>query len=355
VELFNCIAPKEGISLEVFYLYKFANIRQWKGIPLEHKHQFLNDDPRLYRDIHARMTEFDLMIFHYYRNRLIRRLMNARNTSKLAWCFWGERVGFHGVSVLGALYRKWRLSILHASQVPIWGIGKWAVERYRQEFGNDRYYANVPYFSQLERFRRPENREVSGRRVFLFAGSLISRKGIDLLGRVFCRIAEEFPNAELRILGQGNLRSELARTMAKVSAQTQFLGFVDWDGLPGIFHSADILCVPSRYDGWNLAIPQGLAAGLPVISTSRSGAALELIQPNINGWLIPPGDERELQQAMREAMLLSDEKLREYALNAEASVGNHHLDHGAERFCEAVRQTLFHFPQASHGVEQEFR
>ena len=38
--------------------------------------------------------------------------------------------------------------------VPIWGIGSRAVEAYQREFGSDRLFCNVPYFSDLRRFDR---------------------------------------------------------------------------------------------------------------------------------------------------------------------------------------------------------
>ena len=45
-----------------------------------------------------------------------------------------------------------KLAPLRESRAPIWGIGQWAVEQYRAEFGEERTYLNVPYFSDLQRF-----------------------------------------------------------------------------------------------------------------------------------------------------------------------------------------------------------
>ena len=47
-----------------------------------------------------------------------------------------------------------------------------------------------------------------------------------------------------------------------------------------------VLCVPSRYDGWGLVVPEGLASGLPTIATGRTGAALDLITTGANGWVV---------------------------------------------------------------------
>jgi hypothetical protein len=87
----------------------------------------------------------------------------------------------------GRLLRKWKLSKLHSSAAPIWGIGEFAIEGYKAEFGENRKYFNLPYFSDLERFataRRQEKLE----RTFLFSGSLIERKG-GCSGRTRSRVA----------------------------------------------------------------------------------------------------------------------------------------------------------------------
>src|ERR1700751_4608744 len=73
-----------------------------------------------------------------------------------------------------------------------------------------------------------------------------------------------------------------------------FVGFRDWDELPREYAAANMLCVPSRYDGWGLVVPEGLAAGLPVIATDRMGAALEFVESGRNGWLIRAGGEEAL-------------------------------------------------------------
>ena len=244
------------------------------------------------------------------------------------WCFWGERPGFRVRGWAGRLLRKWKLSKLHATPAPIWGIGNFAIDGYRQEFGARRPYFNLPYFSDLQRFATSE-RERKQERVFLFSGSLIARKGVDLLAKAFVRLAREVPRVRLKIVGDGELRQSLAQTLRPVSERVEFAGFKDWDELPGEYGAADVLCVPSRYDGWGLVVPEGLAAGLPVIGTDRMGAALEFLETGRNGWLIRAGDGEALLEAMREAAVVP---LHEMSQRARMSVREHTLSHGAERF-----------------------
>ena len=53
---------------------------------------------------------------------------------------------------LARVARFGRLAALRSGRAPIWGIGRWAVDAYRDEFGNDRTYMNLPYYSNLDRF-----------------------------------------------------------------------------------------------------------------------------------------------------------------------------------------------------------
>ena len=332
VELFNEIEAQAECSLEVGYLRSRDPGRQWKASEIRHTSIELNGSGEAI----ARARAADLVVFNYYRHANAERLIDERTAAGGPWCYWGERPGIREPAWAGRLLRRWKLAKLHASAVPIWGIGQFAVDGYREEFGAERAYFNLPYFSDLERFKVAVNEE-KRERTFLFSGSLIERKGVDLLAGAFVRLAREFPNVRLRIVGEGDLRESMAQTLRPVSERVEFVGFKDWDALPGEYARADVLCVPSRYDGWGLVVPEGLAAGLPVIATDRMGAALEFVESGKNGWLIRAGDQEALLEAMREASVM---KLSEMGCRARESVSGHTLRSGAVRFVEYAQRVI---------------
>ena len=90
------------------------------------------------------------------------------------------------------------------------------------------------------------------------------------------------------MIGDGELRESVEQTLRPVRERVEFVGFRDWDELPFEYARADVLCVPSRYDGWGLVVPEGLASGLPVIATDRMGAALEFVE-NWAQWVAHSG------------------------------------------------------------------
>ncbi len=342
VELFNAVTSLNEFGLKIFYLRKTCSSRNWTEASLSHEAVFLDSESCAINDVRANVLNADLAVFNYYADRKANELLNLRAASGKPWTFWGERPGFRKPEWLGRVRRQFRLAQLHASYAPIWGIGQFAVDQYKLEFGSRRAYYNLPYFSDLERFQSigRKAKQSGSDRVFLFSGSLIHRKGVDLLARAFVRLARELSNIRLKLMGTGELHDSLRKTLQPVNDRVEFLGFKDWAELPACYVEADVLCVPSRYDGWGLVVPEGLAAGLPVIATNQMGAALELIKPGSNGWLLPAGDEDALFAALREAALLPADELIQRSDCARDSIAEHSLRHGAERFLHAAQDVL---------------
>jgi glycosyltransferase involved in cell wall biosynthesis len=344
VELFDAVAATGRCTLDVLYLSSTSSSRSWQPRAINHAHLVLG--PTVDRDAEERVFAADLAVFNYYNDSRVATLLDWRMRSGKPWCFWGERPGARQYGWAGQAYRRWMLGDLKRSRAPIWGIGRFALEQYRREFGAARLFLNVPYFSDLERFRSERSSRSRNQRehtTFLFSGALIHRKGADLLARAFLRLALARTDVRLTIMGDGDMRASLAATLEPVSNLVEFTGFRDWDDLPAVYAAADVLCVPSRHDGWGLVVPEGLAAGLPVIATNRTGAALELLRPRSNGWLIPADDETALFRAMSDAALLGDKELRACAQAALGSVADHTLVDGANRFLSSAEQSLRHW------------
>lgn len=342
VELFNATHAEALCELRVIYLYSRGQNRSWGPRTITHPHLVVEDDPAKSHAAAETIEQADLAVFNFYNHSLASELMRNRACSRRAWCFWGERPGFRSSGWIGRLYRRWRLAPLHRTRAPIWGIGRFALQQYEQEFGCGRKFFNVPYYSDLSRFeyKHRDGRVSSGTTTFLFSGSLIRRKGVDLLAVAFARLAAEQPGVRLRFLGEGVLRTELEQRLRPLAERVEFVGFRDWDDLPAEYSKGDVLCVPSRYDGWGMIVPEGLAAGLPVIATERTGAALDLVEPGRNGWLIPAEDAESLYRALREAARLPESEWSAYSAAATARCERHSLATGARNFQQSAVAVL---------------
>ena len=342
-ELFDTIAADGRFSLRVYYLLRNVHDRFWSPAKYQHDAVFLDDETVAIADVLSNFRNAELVVFNYYNDPLAQQLLSIRVKSGLPWVFWGERPRVHALKFFSRIYRSWKLRQLHSSKTPVWGIGQMAVDAYRDEFGHNREYINIPYFSDLSRFEKAAHEhsfDPAQERVILFSGSLIPRKGVDLVASAFARLVKEGFKARLRLMGAGQLEPELRSILAGCNHCVDFVGFQDWQDLPAEYAKADILCVPSRYDGWGLVVPEGLAAGLPTISTTQTGAAVEFIKTDFNGWLIPQGDEESLYKALKEAITLSNEALNTMAQNARDTVRTHSIAQGAKRFMDAAKNAL---------------
>ena len=338
MELFNALARLDGWKVSIIYGRRSARERAWQTIPIPHEHCFLAETRR--SEISERIIGCDLMVFGGYRPAKIADLIKLRNRTGKAWVFWGERPGFYFPGWVGRLYRAWALREIRSSGAPVWGIGKWAVDGYRSELGTGHCFFNVPYFSDLAPFLSIKRQfEPEQRCRFLFSGSFIRRKGIDLLISAFARLIADGVDAELHLLGTGPLEKSLKAKCSPFSDKVRFHGFKQWGELASAYAQADVLCAPSRYDGWGLVVVEGLAAGMPVISTDRTGAARELIVAE-NGWLVPAGDEEALYSAMRSAATLGVNRRKVMSDFARQTGRRQDIETGVWHFAQAAEMTV---------------
>jgi glycosyltransferase involved in cell wall biosynthesis len=349
VELFDALAEQER-GLRVVYVARREKNRRWANPELRHEAMFLDDAGPAHGEFFRWVEGAELTVFSYYSCKPVREAMRRCEALHKPWCFWGERLGYHHLGWLGTASRHIFLRTLHRSSAPIWTMGSWAVQSYQREFGTVRRFFNVPYCSNLQRFRAAgEHRTSADRFRFLYSGSLIHRKGVDLLARAFKRLATQLPFVSLAVTGHGPLRGEMQSILSSVSNRVTFLPDVDWHRLPAYYADADVLCAPSRYDGWGMVVPEGLASGLPVISTNRMGAGIDLIRPGCNGWLVPADNEEALYQAMLQAVTMGPAKWRSMSECATKSCETHDLRAGTERFLDAARLSVSEWPKAKIG------
>jgi glycosyltransferase involved in cell wall biosynthesis len=86
-----------------------------------------------------------------------------------------------------------------------------------------------------------------------------------------------------------------------------FPGWLDQVGVSALCADADVLVLPSHAEGLAMSVLEGLSHGLAVITTPV-GAHSEVIEPDVSGILVPPGDISALADAL--VSVIEDETLR---------------------------------------------
>ena len=136
------------------------------------------------------------------------------------------------------------------------------------------------------------------------AGRLVRDKGHTHLFQAVERLRAEFPRLALVLAGAGPLESDLkeearARGLAPV---THFLGFRG--DIAAVEAAFDIAVLPSvGCDASSAAIKESMALGVPIVATDIGGAR-GIIRDGETGLVVPPGDDRALEKALR--VLLAD-------------------------------------------------
>lgn len=128
----------------------------------------------------------------------------------------------------------------------------------------------------------------------LYAGRLEGYKGASVL----LEAARAVPELPLLVAGDGPERAAL-EAAARDLAHVRFVGQLGDEELAAAIRAARCVVVPSRsYETFGLSALEALARARPVIA-SAIGALPELVTPEENGLLVPPGDAPALAAALK--------------------------------------------------------
>lgn len=140
----------------------------------------------------------------------------------------------------------------------------------------------------------------------LFVGKAFERKGGDLALAAFARVREAIPDARLLIVGP----SDLAIDQPGVSC----LGFLakdtpeGWQALCDAYASADVFCLPTRFEPFGIAFLEAMFFGLPCVGPDE-WAVPEMIRDGVSGHLAAPGDAADFAERLI-ALLRDPERAR---------------------------------------------
>lgn len=158
------------------------------------------------------------------------------------------------------------------------------------------------------------------KKVILYVGRLIKRKGIEYLIKAFWE--SNIKNTILVIAGGGDFyklgaKSEEAKLKKlvkdlKIKNKVFFTGSLSPKETKKYYKSADIFVCPSITlsvgEAWGHVVEEAMSFGLPIVTTDAVGAAYDLIRNRENGLIVHEKNSKELKDAM--IKILKDEKLR---------------------------------------------
>ncbi len=199
--------------------------------------------------------------------------------------------------------RSWPLRRLFArhvnrSAVAAFGLGPEAVDDLVRGWGVRRDKAAELAYATPGASTPAKPRPHAGFR-FVFAGAFTHRKAVDVLARAWAEAAPRLPEATLRVIGAGPLGAAFDGL-----PRVERFGVCPPERIPEALDDCDCGILPSRFDGWGMAVAEYARAGLTLIATQTCGAAEPLVRPGRNGFIVPPEDVAALAQAMVDASAL---------------------------------------------------
>lgn len=141
-----------------------------------------------------------------------------------------------------------------------------------------------------------ENKKIPKEKFILIVGRLSKQKRHDVAIKVFSKIKQKFPDFKLKISGQGQEENFLRQLTKKygINNSVEFLGFQK-DLIP-LYKRAKLTLMTSRYEGFPNVLIESITLGTPVVSFNCSSGPSEIIQNEINGFLVDDGDENMLEK-----------------------------------------------------------
>jgi glycosyltransferase involved in cell wall biosynthesis len=143
-------------------------------------------------------------------------------------------------------------------------------------------------------------------------GRLCEQKGHLLLLEAAGQLVAEGLSFMLVLVGDGPLRTEIETMITRLGLQdhVEITGWASNSEVHQHILASRAMVLPSFAEGLPVVVMEALALSRPVISTYVAGIP-ELVEPEICGWLVPPGSVEALTNAMRTALQLPVEKLEQ--------------------------------------------
>ena len=143
---------------------------------------------------------------------------------------------------------------------------------------------------------------------------LYPQKNQKMMIEAFAKIADNFPEWQLVIYGEGPLRSSLELLVKSIQLEGRVL-------LPGRtehvieeLRKSKIFCLSSDYEGMSNSMIEAICVGLPIVTTNVSGVS-ELVNDNKNGYVVECGDATHMSESLKK-MMQDEALMKAYSYNS---------------------------------------
>jgi glycosyltransferase involved in cell wall biosynthesis len=175
------------------------------------------------------------------------------------------------------------------------------------------------------------------RKTLLSLGRLEPQKDHAILVEAFAQVADDLPDWDLRIVGEGSLRPALESLINKLGLNGRVFLPGATKNVAAEYLGAQLFVLASRYESFGLTTAEALGHGLPVVGFSDCPGTNRLIRPRINGALADGNVSRAQSLARELKTLMSSGRLRARLADQAAFSGR---EYKLENVCDRWEQLL---------------
>lgn len=168
-------------------------------------------------------------------------------------------------------------------------------------------------------------------RVILCVGRISYQKGQDLLLQAWERLSPSYPDWELHLYGEENLEFLNTRQLPKGVRH-----FKSEKSIEQVYQETAVYVMSSRYEGFGMVLTEAMSSGLPCVSFDCPCGPADVINHNVDGFLVEDGNVRSLAQHLN--ILMSKPTLRkEMGAKAQENVKRFSIEIIAEQWDQLFR------------------
>jgi len=146
-------------------------------------------------------------------------------------------------------------------------------------------------------------------------GKLMDQKNHPMMIRAFARLANEFPDKQVFIYGDGPKHNELQELINELRMSDRIHLCGNTDKIFDVLHEYQYFVMCSNYEGMSNALLEAMISGMVCVTTNWNGVE-EIVTDGVNGYLIPVGNEDCLVRELRIVFNSYNERLTREAIES---------------------------------------
>ena len=204
-------------------------------------------------------------------------------------------------------------------------------------YGADERKCHISYLAvDVEKYIQQPQALGTGK--ILCVGSLIERKGIDLLLNALANVKCDY---SLYLAGEGAEKENLQKKAVdlNISDKVHFLGQLNRETLLEHYADSDLFVFPTREDCFALVILEAICSRLPVICSKYADGSYDLIEEGKNGYIIDPYDTNSFANCI-EKVLSNRELCKKMQEQSEEIIDKFRVANSAKGYVAAIEECL---------------